>query len=43
MPTGLNQLAFVQGAASQNFFGKVKCVAVFKEALTDEELQCLTS
>jgi hypothetical protein len=43
MPTGLNQLSFYQGAASQNFFGKVKCVAVFKEALTDAELTCLTS
>ena len=43
MPTGLNQLSFYQGAASQNFFGKVKCVAVFKEALTDAELTCLTT
>jgi hypothetical protein len=25
------------------FYGKVKCVAVFKEALTDEELTCLTT
>lgn len=25
------------------FYGKVKCIATFKEALSDEELQCLTS
>jgi len=26
-----------------SFYGKVKCIAVFKEGLTDTELQCLTS
>ena len=24
------------------FFGKTKCVAVFKEALNNDELECLT-
>jgi len=37
------QLNFNQGTASDIFYGKVKCVAVFKEALTDEELTCLTT
>jgi len=44
MPIGLNQLSFSDGDGTQNrFFGKTKCVAVFKEALTDDELECLTS
>ena len=37
-----NNLSF-NGFYSNNFFGKTKCVAVFKEALTDEELTCLTT
>ena len=28
---------------SNRFFGKTKCVAVFKEAITDAELTCLTT
>ena len=40
---GLNRLNFDAGNGSDDFYGKVKCVAVFKEALTDSELQCLTS
>jgi len=43
VPTGLNELSFDRGGGSQDFFGKTKCVAVFKEALTDEELTCLTT
>ena len=44
MPIGLNQLSFSAGNDTSNeFFGKTKCVAVFKEALTDDELECLTS
>lgn len=40
----LSQLNFTAGNLSNNIFeGKVKCVAVFKEALTDEELTCLTT
>ena len=41
-PIGLNELEFEQ--ASGNLFeGKVKCIAVFKEALTDAQLISLTS
>ncbi len=44
MPIGLNQLSFSDGnGILNNFFGKTKCVAVFKEALTDAELTCLTT
>jgi hypothetical protein len=41
-PVGLNNISFDQGGAAK-FFGKTKCVAVFKEALTDAELTCLTT
>jgi len=41
-PIGLNNLAFNDGT-SNNFFGKTKCVAVWKEALSDEELAELTT
>jgi len=42
---GLNRLNFDAGNlnGSDKFFGKVKSVAVFKEALTDEELTALTT
>lgn len=42
-PTGLSELAFDSGSGASNFYGKVKAVSVFKEALTDAELQELTS
>ena len=43
-PIGLNVLNFAKANSAQdNFFGKTKCVAVFKEALTDAELTCLTT
>jgi len=42
-PTGLNELAFDRGDGGQDFEGNVKCVAVFTEALTDEQLEKLTS
>ena len=42
-PLGLNQLAFDVGAISNNFFGKTKALAVWKEALSDEELTLLTA
>ena len=42
-PTGLNTLNFDRGTGSNVFFGKTKCVAVYKEALTDAELTCLTT
>ena len=38
----LTELAFDDGAGNNDFYGKAKCVAVFKEALTDIELECLT-
>jgi len=39
----LNQLDLSSSTGFNNFEGNVKCIAVFKEALTDEELACLTS
>ena len=39
----LNQLRFENGAGSQDFYGNTKELAVFKEALTDAELESLTS
>ena len=43
MPVGLDRLNFDGGNGNNDFYGKVKCVAVFKEALTDEELAKITS
>ena len=37
VPANMSELKF------NNFFGRTKCVAVFKEALTDAELTCLTT
>jgi hypothetical protein len=42
-PIGLSELAFDSGAGNNPFYGNVKCVAVFKEALSDTELQKLTT
>ncbi len=42
VPIGLSELGFKNGGGA-NFYGKAKCVAVFKEALTDAELTCLTT
>ncbi len=43
VPT-LNELTFTAGGISgAKFIGNVKCAAVFKEALTDSELEALTS
>jgi len=39
----LTELAFDNGSGGANFFGKTKCVAVWKEALSDSELQSLTT
>ena len=41
-PIGLSRLD-LKFSTGFEFEGKVKCVAVFKEALTDDELECLTS
>ena len=39
----LSKLSFNRGDVIQNFYGNTKSVAVFKEALTDLELECLVS
>jgi len=42
-PTGMNNLSFTSATAtSDKFRGNVKCVAVFKEALSDDLLERLT-
>jgi hypothetical protein len=41
--SGLNELAFDGGTGGNDFYGKVKQVMVFNEALTDAELATLTS
>jgi hypothetical protein len=43
MPTGLDELSFDRGDGGLPFYGKTKMVAIFKEALSDSELECLTS
>ena len=42
-PIGLNKLDFHQVSNSNPFYGNTKSVAVFKEALSDLELECLSS
>ena len=42
-PIGINTMSFNGGASSFPFYGKVKALAVFNEALTDAELLCLTT
>ena len=43
MPSGLNTLNFDQANGTEDFYGKTKELAVFKRALTDLELESLTS
>ena len=43
VPSGLNNLDFDTGTGGSPFKGNVKCVAVFQEALTDAELEALTT
>jgi hypothetical protein len=44
VPSGLDRLNFSNSAGtSLNFYGRVKSTAVYKEALTDAELTCLTT
>lgn len=43
MPVGLDRLNFDGGNLSNDYFGNVKCVAVYKEALTDAQLTALTT
>jgi len=42
-PVGLQELGFDNGGGSNDFYGKVRNLQVFTEALTDAELQELTS
>ena len=42
-PVGLNNFSFDQGNGANFFYGNVKQVAVFNEALTNEELATLTT
>jgi len=42
-PIGLSELAFDNGTGGNKLIGKVKALAVYKEALTDAELQSLTT
>ena len=42
-PVGMNTISFNAGGAVLTFFGKTKCLAVWKEALTDAELTALTT
>ena len=42
-PTGLNELAFDDGNGTFNMYGKCKQLIYFNEALSDSELQTLTS
>lgn len=43
LPTGLNQLNFDRADGSADFYGKTKQLMTFKTALTDSELETLTS
>ena len=42
-PIGLSKLSFYDGNGGNNFFGKTKVLAVWKEALSDQELAELTT
>ena len=42
VPSGLDRLNFDGGDGNNDFYGNAKMVAVFKEALTDLELEKLT-
>lgn len=43
LPIGMDTLSFTQPTGGNNFFSKTKCLAVWKEALSDEELTELTT
>jgi len=42
VPTGIEKLSLDNGVGNEEFRGKVKCVAVFKEALSNDLLERLT-
>jgi len=43
VPTGLSQVNFDNGGGNNDFYGKIKEIKVYKEALTDAELATLTT
>ena len=43
MPSGLNELAFDNGVGTENFYGNTKQLQYYNSALTDSELEQLTS
>ena len=43
LPIGLDTLSFNEAGGGGSFYGKNKALAVYKEALTDAQLQCLTT
>ena len=43
LPTGLNRLAFDNGIGNADFFGNTKQIQYYNSALTDSELETLTS
>jgi len=43
IPSGMNTLQFDNGNGGRDYYGKCKALAVFNEALSDTELQNLTS
>ena len=42
-PIGLTELAFDNGAGADDFYGNCKALTVFDRALTNRELEDLTS
>ena len=42
-PNGLKEIDFDNGAGSSNYYGKTKEIGYYDTALTDEELEYLTS
>ena len=43
MPSGLTELAFDRGDGGEDFYGKTKEIGYYDTALTDLELETLTS
>ena len=42
MPSGLDRINFDNGSGNQDFYGKVKGLAVYNEALSESQLMQLT-
>jgi hypothetical protein len=43
IPTGMSEISFDDGGGSADFYGKVKDIKVYNTALSDSELQALTT